>query len=71
MNGPSDAYLDLLNEILKTTDAIGAYCIGRASTMAWHAGLEPDYQLLVAAAKCSGVFAVPVIFDAWKKGRAA
>lgn len=71
MIGPNDAYLDLLEEVMKGTNAIGSYCVGRASAMAWQAGLEPDRQLLLAAANCSGIFAVPVVFEAWKRGRAS
>jgi hypothetical protein len=67
MTQPTEAYYDLVNELLAGADARGGYNMGLVSVMAWRMDLEPDRQLLTHAARTSGHRGCAVIFEAWRK----
>lgn len=63
----TDEYLDLANEIVPHTNAVGAYCVGLVSALAWENGLEPTRFVLEAAADCGTITQALEMFDSWQK----
>jgi hypothetical protein len=67
MRNLSIEYLDLVNEIVPTASAEGAYCVGLVSVLAWQHGLEPNRAVLEAAADCKSIPDALEMFDTWRK----
>ncbi len=65
-------YLELVNDILgqlHSEQAIGAYCVGFVSVLAWREKQIPDRRLLETASKCERIPEAFLVFDEWKKSR--
>jgi hypothetical protein len=59
-------YLDLVNEILPKSTAMGAYAIGLITSLAWMQGLDPTRAVLEAAMDCQDIRSAVAVFEAWR-----